>query len=68
MVWNLFYSCRIDGWVCRSTTTQREISVLLNDEEQHSLCPAFANVAADWRAFYRDANRAVTAPATRQAH
>jgi uncharacterized protein YbdZ (MbtH family) len=33
-------------------------SVLLNDEEQHSLWPAFTEVAADWRVLCREADRA----------
>jgi len=31
--------------------------VLVNDEEQHSLWPTFADVPAGWRAVYREANR-----------
>jgi MbtH protein len=32
--------------------------VLVNDEEQHSLWPAFAGVPAGWRAVYGEAGRA----------
>jgi len=32
--------------------------VLVNDEEQHSLWPAFADVPAGWRVVYREADRA----------
>jgi glycopeptidolipid biosynthesis protein len=32
--------------------------VLVNDEEQHSLWPTFADVPAGWRAVYGDAYRA----------
>jgi uncharacterized protein YbdZ (MbtH family) len=32
--------------------------VLVNDEEQHSLWPAFASVPAGWRAVYGEAGRA----------
>ncbi|BBZ51909.1 MbtH family protein [Mycobacterium heidelbergense] len=32
--------------------------VLANDEEQHSLWPAFADVPAGWRAVYGEASRA----------
>jgi uncharacterized protein YbdZ (MbtH family) len=33
--------------------------VLVNDEEQHSLWPAFADVPARWRLVYGEADRAV---------
>lgn len=32
--------------------------VLINDEEQHSLWPAFADVPAGWRVVYGETNRA----------
>lgn len=32
--------------------------VLVNDEEQHSLWPAFADVPAGWRVVFGDADRA----------
>ena len=32
--------------------------LLVNDEEQHSLWPAFADVAAGWRVDYGEAERA----------
>jgi uncharacterized protein YbdZ (MbtH family) len=32
--------------------------VLVNDEEQHSLWPVFADVPAGWRAVYGEAGRA----------
>ena len=32
--------------------------VLINDEEQHSLWPAFADVPAGWRVVYGEADRA----------
>jgi uncharacterized protein YbdZ (MbtH family) len=32
--------------------------VLVNDEEQHSLWPAFADVPIGWRAVYGEADRA----------
>ena len=32
--------------------------VLVNDEEQHSLWPAFADVPAGWRVVYGEATRA----------
>jgi uncharacterized protein YbdZ (MbtH family) len=32
--------------------------VLVNDEEQHSLWPAFANVPAGWRTVFGEADRA----------
>jgi uncharacterized protein YbdZ (MbtH family) len=32
--------------------------VLVNDEEQHSLWPAFADVPAGWRVAYGEADRA----------
>ena len=32
--------------------------VLVNDEEQHSLWPAFADVPAGWRVLYGEADRA----------
>jgi uncharacterized protein YbdZ (MbtH family) len=32
--------------------------ISLNDEEQHSLWPAFASVPADWRLVYRETDRA----------
>jgi glycopeptidolipid biosynthesis protein len=32
--------------------------VLINDEEQHSLWPAFADVPAGWQAVYGEADRA----------
>ena len=32
--------------------------VLVNDEEQHSLWPTFADVPAGWRAVYGEADRA----------
>ncbi|MGH3643854.1 MAG: MbtH family protein [Mycobacterium sp.] len=32
--------------------------VLLNDEEQHSLWPTFADIPAGWRAVYGEADRA----------
>jgi uncharacterized protein YbdZ (MbtH family) len=32
--------------------------VLVNDEEQHSLWPAFADVPAGWRVVYGEADRA----------
>jgi uncharacterized protein YbdZ (MbtH family) len=32
--------------------------VLVNDEEQHSLWPVFADVPAGWRVVYGEANRA----------
>jgi uncharacterized protein YbdZ (MbtH family) len=32
--------------------------VLVNDEEQHSLWPVFANVPAGWRVVYGEADRA----------
>lgn len=32
--------------------------VLINDEGQHSLWPAFADVPAGWRVVYGDASRA----------
>ncbi|SBS79759.1 Protein MbtH [uncultured Mycobacterium sp.] len=31
--------------------------VLVNDEEQHSLWPAFAEIPAGWRLAFGDANR-----------
>jgi uncharacterized protein YbdZ (MbtH family) len=31
--------------------------VLINDEEQHSLWPAFAEIPAGWRAVYGEASR-----------
>jgi glycopeptidolipid biosynthesis protein len=31
--------------------------VLLNDEDQHSLWPAFADIPAGWRVAYGDASR-----------
>ncbi len=31
--------------------------VLINDEEQHSLWPSFAEVPAGWRKVYGEANR-----------
>jgi uncharacterized protein YbdZ (MbtH family) len=31
---------------------------LVNDEEQHSLSPTFANVPASWRVVYGEADRA----------
>jgi uncharacterized protein YbdZ (MbtH family) len=31
--------------------------VLVNDEEQHSLWPTFADVPAGWRVVYGEANR-----------
>ncbi len=31
--------------------------VLINDEEQHSLWPSFAEVPAGWRTVYGEANR-----------
>ncbi len=31
--------------------------VLVNDEEQHSLWPAFAEIPADWRVVYGEASR-----------
>jgi uncharacterized protein YbdZ (MbtH family) len=35
-----------------------KLFVLLNDEEQHSLWPAFAKVPPDWRVRCREADRA----------
>ena len=35
-----------------------KLFVLLNDEEQHSLWPGFADVPPDWRVLYREADRA----------
>ncbi|BBX97848.1 MbtH family protein [Mycobacterium lacus] len=32
--------------------------VLVTDEEQHSLWPAFADIPAGWRAVYRESSRA----------
>ena len=32
--------------------------VLLNDEEQHSLWPVFAEIPAGWRVVFGEANRA----------
>ena len=32
--------------------------VLVNDEEQHSLWPAFAEIPAGWRVVYGEASRA----------
>jgi uncharacterized protein YbdZ (MbtH family) len=32
--------------------------VLVNDEEQHSLWPSFADVPAGWRVLYGEADRA----------
>ena len=32
--------------------------VLLNDEEQHSLWPSFADIPAGWRRVYGEADRA----------
>jgi uncharacterized protein YbdZ (MbtH family) len=32
--------------------------VLVNDEEQHSLWPAFADLSAGWRVVYGEADRA----------
>jgi uncharacterized protein YbdZ (MbtH family) len=58
MVWNLFYSCRIGGLGMPLADDNGSFSVLLNDEEQHSLWPAFTEVAADWRVLCREADRA----------
>jgi uncharacterized protein YbdZ (MbtH family) len=58
MVWNLFYSCQIGGLGMPLDNDNGSFSVLLNDEEQESLWPAFIDIAADWRAFYREADRA----------
>ena len=37
---------------------QCQVFVLVNDEEQHSLWPAFADVPAGWRVVYGEADRA----------
>jgi uncharacterized protein YbdZ (MbtH family) len=37
---------------------QWQLFVLVNDEEQHSLWPAFADVPAGWRVVYGAADRA----------
>jgi glycopeptidolipid biosynthesis protein len=37
---------------------QCQVFVLVNDEEQHSLWPAFADVPAGWRVVYGEAERA----------
>jgi uncharacterized protein YbdZ (MbtH family) len=37
---------------------QWQLFVLVNDEEQHSLWPAFADVPAGWRVVYGEADRA----------
>ena len=39
-------------------TTDGSFFVLVNDEEQHSLWPAFADVPAGWRVVYGEADRA----------
>jgi uncharacterized protein YbdZ (MbtH family) len=36
---------------------QWQLFVLVNDEEQHSLWPAFADVPAGWRVVYGEADR-----------
>jgi uncharacterized protein YbdZ (MbtH family) len=40
--------------------------VLVNDEEQHSLWPAFADVPAGWRVVYGEADRAACLDYTEQ--
>jgi uncharacterized protein YbdZ (MbtH family) len=60
MVWNLFYSCRIGGLEAMSIDPFDEDNgsffVFLNHEEQHSLWPAFADLPADRRLVYREAD------------
>jgi hypothetical protein len=56
MVWNLFYSCRIDGLDTGASIKPFDDDSGLNDEEQISLWPAFANVPADSRVTYRGAD------------
>jgi hypothetical protein len=56
MVWNLFYSCRIDGLDTGASIKPFDDDSGLNDEEQISLWPAFANVPADSRVTYREAD------------
>jgi hypothetical protein len=46
MVWNLFYSCRIDGLNTGASIKPFDHDSGLNDEEQHSLWRAFAYVSS----------------------
>jgi uncharacterized protein YbdZ (MbtH family) len=62
MVWNLFHSCRLGDWRPVSINPfdddNGSFFVLVNDEEQHSLWPAFADLPAGWRVLYGEADRA----------
>jgi hypothetical protein len=56
MVWNLFYSCQIVGLDAGRSIKPFDDDSGLNDEEQISLWPAFANVPADLRVTHREAD------------
>jgi uncharacterized protein YbdZ (MbtH family) len=62
MVWNLFHFCRLGDWRLVSINPfdddNGSFFVLVNDEEQHSLWPAFADLPAGWRVLYGEADRA----------
>jgi len=58
MVWNLFYSCQIDGLGHGASIKPFDDDSGLTDEEQISLWPAFANVPAPSRMTYREADGA----------
>lgn len=58
MVWNLFYSCRIDGLDTGASVKPFDDDSSLNNEEQISLWPAFANVPARSRVTHRKADTA----------
>ena len=53
-----------DRWLEHAVTTNPfdddngSFFVLINDEEQHSLWPSFADVPAGWRVVYGEADRA----------
>jgi len=57
-----FHSCRRDVWRTLSINPfdddDGSFLVLVNDEEQHSLWPTFADVPAGWRVVYGEGDRA----------
>src|SRR5215468_1977955 len=63
MVCRVFHSCRT-GWygdfvsINPFDDDNGRFLVLVNDEEQHSLWPAFADVPSGWRTVYGEADRA----------
>ena len=59
---DLFHSCPLSNWRIVSINPfddeNGSFFVLVNDEEQHSLWPAFADIPAGWRVVHGEADRA----------